>query len=168
MSALARTILRTGLLKASQLAEFYRWGLLPDPGREATPAPTSLAELNQQLEQALEEEHLAIIRETDLDILQRYLDTQRVGRLHITAGEEKTAFDVTHGRTLLGEYVLPWRGENIEELLTNGHTYLEDKEKKVFFSSVREVFFGETKCFLVCTPSVEESDGPDPAGNSAS
>ena len=44
-------------------------------------------------------------------------------------------------------------------MLTNGRTYLVVDDTHVFFKDVRELFFGEQKAFMVCTPSTVEHAG---------
>ncbi len=81
--------------------------------------------------------------------------------LHLESELDASAtFPVTFSKLMTGEYVLPYRGDNLRDLLTNGVSYLEFRApptmNRIFFKEVREVFYGEMKGFLVCTHSTIE------------
>jgi hypothetical protein len=71
-------------------------------------------------------------------------------------------FSITYGRTAIGDYIIPWRSESIRQEMTNGMTYLtvEDPpgalKNRVFFKDTREIYYGDTKAFMVCSPSMIE------------
>ena len=68
---------------------------------------------------------------------------------------EASKFSITYGKTPTGEYIIAWRGEAISEMLVNGHTFLLEKDDtQIFFRDVRDLFFGETKSFIVCVPGL--------------
>lgn len=158
-------MVKSGLLTPEVLAEFRRWGFsLPGPGsREASPARPE--EVVQAIEDALQSEDLVITRSTDLEVVNNFLRTAQTGQLHVVCaveGEPDTSAEIEclFGRTLLGDYILQWHAESIEEFLTNGKTFLIDDARAcaVFFARVQEVFFGKTKAFLICTPRRESHD----------
>jgi adenine specific DNA methylase Mod len=95
-------------------------------------------------------------------VLKQYLDTQMQGVLHVeifVAETDTTNFadiPVSFGITPSIEYIIPYRSESITEEMTNGLTHLRSAREggpKIYFSSVRELFFGDTKAFLLCTPA---------------
>jgi len=158
MHELTRVIIRSGLVAPEFLAQFRKWGLItPDE----PPVPISdKTQLIAALDRALQEEELVIVRETDLDALNRYLAHMHPSKLHVVMPDGTTGdFDVTYGKLETGEYIFPWHFESVEDVLANGETYLlEDSTSnvKIYFSSVRELFFGDHKAFVVCTPSPQE------------
>ena len=167
MSELTAIILKSGILEENTLAEFRRWKL-PLPEAEDTTnallsdvkiSPENLAQL---LERAMQEEGYVLTRETDLDALPRFLNSMRPGVLHLTTPDVIGAeIRVMVGKQVTGkltEYIIPWNADTITEWLMNGETYLEVEGKKVFFSSVRELFFGGTKAFLLCADSGYSDD----------
>lgn len=156
MHELTRVIIRSGLISPEFLAEFKKWGLMPP--EEPPPAITDKDQLITALDRALQEEDLVLLRETDLDVLHRYLSNQKAGKLHVVMPDATTGdFDVSFSKLETGEYLFPWRYESVEDVLANGETYLELPDGgHVYFSSVRELFFGEHKAFVACTPSPHE------------
>ena len=119
----------------------------------------------------LEEDNIALVKETDLDIVPQYVRTQAVGSLYVAhnEGEMQKGFEVVFGRTLTGEFILPWGGDDISDLLTNGVTHLtfavadsSDRGEPlrllstVYFDEVREIYFGDRKVFIVCRGRKEE------------
>jgi hypothetical protein len=161
MMTATHAVVTMGVIDRDSLAEFARWGYpLEDIPLERAPSAEKAAE---SLEEALRRERGELPRETDFDILERYLRSEARGTLHVEdveatepAASTCAEFEVTYARTRLGEYIFAWRSEGIADLLTNGRTYLADGRARVFFSSVRELFFGDTKAFLVCTGSSVE------------
>jgi hypothetical protein len=163
MKEIARVAVRAGLVSPEMLAEFQRWTFLP-ANLEADPPPMTAGAAIQQLQRALEEEQVVLVPETDLDALQQYLKTMRMGIIRLVSTKEDPEFDVPvmYGVLTNGDFIIPYGSENIEELLTNGLTYLVVDGMAFFFSSIRELYFGETKTFLACRVQVrvkEESHG---------
>lgn len=157
---IVNAVVKTGLVDPIILEEMRRWGIaleLPDPG----PAPLNPNELAAGIQLALESEGYVLVRETDLAVLQQYASTTSQGELHLVLDDElghlqDVDVPVTFGRTPLNEYIIPWRSEAIEAALVNGMTYLVDGQVRVYFRAVRELFFGETKAFMICTPASVE------------
>lgn len=160
---IAAIVAKSGILPTETLRQFQRWGLLPDISE--VPPPASAEEFVRRIQQALEENDLMVVKETDLDIVHRFVHTQKVGSLYVAYEPDQPtkAFEVAFGRTLTGEYIFPWQGDDISGVLTNGITHMtykvEDTSKSgrpitllksVFFEEVREVFFGDMKVFIVC------------------
>lgn len=161
-SPLTVAILKSGLISPAALAEFRRWKTIDLP-EELPVIAEGLEQVAQSLASALEGDGLVISRETDLDILKQFLDTQRQGNLHVEIYREDVTEDtdadisISFGITPLGEYIIPWRSESIVAELTNGFCYLDAPGiERVFFAGVRELFYGDHKAFMVCVPRREE------------
>lgn len=160
---LAEAAIKTGLIPAETLEEFRRWRAPIDIPEEVPEPPKTLEEAAEGIRQVLESQGYVLTRETDLNVLQQYLSSQTDGTLHVEvpkeAGDEFTTtqadFEVVYGKSMTGEYIFPWQGDNICSEMTNGLTYLSDGNgMKVFFKEVREIFYGEVKAFMLCTVSV--------------
>ncbi len=159
MHSIAVAVVKSGLLPEEALAEFRRWG---HDVETPPPLPKAPEEIVLALEQALQDEGLVLTRETDLEAVGNYLTQQREGVLHVVLGEggERAETDIpcSYCFSKMGDYLIRWHADSIEDVLTNGETYLELGEgdingpAKVYFNRVREVFFGDTKAFVVCTP----------------
>lgn len=163
MNSITRAIVRSGLIPTENLAEFRKWGLPIPKDEEIPPAPTDPEKLVQQLDQALQQEDMVIIRETDLNVVHTYLKTMKAGTLHLVMDDDmvRGEFPVAYGVTETGEYIMPWQAEAIDDMMVNGLTYLlTTEDKKVYFNTVRELFFGTQKAFMLCkVSSIEESNG---------
>ncbi len=159
MRPIAFAVARAGLVPPEVMQEIRRWGLpvelLSVEDKDVLTNPKQVVDLIQR---ALEDVDQVQISETDLDLLTRYLDPayRQEGTLVVKHDDQKTSVKVNFSTTPLGEYAIPWMSESIVDFLTNGQTYLRFKlngaNERVKFSNVREVFFGETKAFMVCTP----------------
>ena len=172
MQELTRLVVRAGILDDTQLAEFRRWGLLDDN----TPAkiePKTAEQFVTEVEKALEDRDMILVRETDLEAVQFFIQNNREGSLHLEVADPaiNTDVPVRYSTNLLGEYIFPWMGENMLTVLVNGLSYMSTPEGKVFFCDARELFYGEIKAFIVCKPSpIQEKslEGPreEPANGS--
>ena len=154
MNELAKVIVRSGVLETSQLDELRKWKS-PAVMESSDPGPDiqSAEELARDIEQALQSKELVVMRATDLDVVPQFLRTQKQGLLHVTSGTEEAEFPYAFGRTPMGDYILPFTTDLVEEILTNNEGYLIDEGQAVHFSNVVVSYFGETKTFLICTPS---------------
>lgn len=160
-SPITTAVLKSGLIHPSYLNEFKRWGApIEIPEDMPTSPPKTLDEAAVAIEEALQSEGQVLTRETDLEVLRQYLETQVSGVLHVEIdGESSSSFadiPVSFGLTRTCDYIIPYKSESILDEMTNGLTYLRgqgDGGPKVFFSAVRELFFGETKTFMLCTPA---------------
>jgi hypothetical protein len=160
MHPIASAVLNTGLIDPALLDEMRRWGLhieLP----EVSATPKTLEEVSSRIQDALESEGYVLVRETDLTVLEQYTQTAARGLVHLVfddddANPQDTTFPVSFGRTPLNEYILPWTSATIADVLVNGMTHLIDGQQHVYFKEVRELFFGDTKAFMICTPSFFE------------
>ena len=157
MNPLTSAVLRTGLVDPEVLQELRRWGVFIE---DVPPAKVQSAEeVSDKIQEALESEELVLVRETDLSVLDEYLQSAKVTTLRVVFddGEQREGeFHVTVGRTKLGEYVIPWMSTSIIDVLTNGLTHLWDGSRAIYFSQVRELFFGKTKAFMICVPFPEK------------
>ena len=153
MKPLTAAVVEAGLVSPNALAEMQRFR----PSLEQTLAPAEplpLDEAAEQLSRAVQNDEL-VIRETDLDAVPTYLRTQKQGMLHLemvaTEGHTTADFPVTYGRTRLGEFIIAWTNDSIMEAMTNGQTFLQLADgEAVYFDDVRELYYDETKAFMVC------------------
>jgi len=152
-------VLKTGLISKETLAEMKRFSPVIPTDAE-TEEPKDLDTCATIIATAIESEGYVVVRETDLDALKQYFETSTAGVMHVEDEGVVTDFNVTFGKTKLGEYIIPWRGESIEALLTNGSSFLQSAGVRVFFDRVRELFFDETKAFMICHASTEEPGAP--------
>jgi hypothetical protein len=160
MHSLALAVVKSGILPEEALAEFRRWG---HDVETPPPIPKDPKEIVQALEQALQDEGLVVTRETDLEAVTYFLMNQLQGELYVVLEEEghteTSGFPCNFGITPMGDYIIQWHSESIEEVMTNGKTHLNFQGKdtlgahvEVYFNRVREIFFGDTKAFMICTP----------------
>jgi hypothetical protein len=156
-------VVRSGILSPDFLQEVSRWGLpIEFVQVEEKDILKNAEDVIAHIREALESDDQIRVRDTDLDILQQYLSGQRQGRLFVKAELESGEFPTSYCVTKMGEYAIAWRSESIFEVMTDPDTYLKITEdgrtKKIGFSDVRELFFGEHKAFMVCTPQ-ERTNG---------
>lgn len=155
--SVSRAVIESGLLPKRLLDEFRKWGApLALPEHVAESDALVSANAIRVIEEALEEEGYQITRETDLEALQQYLQTQQIGTLSLAINGERKDFQVAYGR-LSGsnEILIPWRADGVQDVMTNGETYLEYFEGQQcchqYFKDVTELFFGEQKSFMRCS-----------------
>jgi hypothetical protein len=61
---------------------------------------------------------------------------------------------VEYCKTRLGEIVIPWTSESINDTILDDRTYLKPVgEDRIYFADVRELFHGGHKAFMVCEPA---------------
>lgn len=163
MSQLTEIIVKSGIIPENILKDVQRWRL---PNTETLQPPSELApdmtvqKICEAIDEAIQSEGYVLTRETDLEVVTQYLKTMEKGSLHVVLEDgSKSGFEVHAGRNPIGEYIIPWRSDNIVDVLTNGETYLKMGKEKIYFSSARELFYGPHKAFVVCTPSTKEPDG---------
>jgi hypothetical protein len=153
MAEVSKVVVRAGLVDSNVVSEFKRWGSLtelPDA------APIADKDVPSALEQAMQDEGYARVRETDLETLQLYLRTQRPGVIHFEPIQgEPYEFAISYGVNRFGQFIIPWTEQDITELMTNGATFLVHEGREVFMKDARELFYGEKKAFIVCTPDVD-------------
>jgi hypothetical protein len=153
-------VVEAGLVPDTALDELARWGVHITAQRK--PELDNPQAVALHLMQALESDEQVRVDETDLDLLQRYLNPkhQLQGRLIIKEGKSHTTAPISFCLTSLGEYAIPWTDDETPEVLANGESHLKwdsaEGKKDIYFSGVREVFFGSRKAFVVCTPSTLE------------
>lgn len=155
MSELAKLMVRSGILKENQIEQFKHWGM---QGLEGKGEPLeSVKEFLSEVELALQQQELVLVRETDFSALHDFLKKQHQGVLHLETGTTSSDVHVAYTVSKTGEYIMPWAGENVSDLLANGQTHLVPEEGgAVYFCEVRELFYGQQKAFVVCRPSPSE------------
>ncbi len=155
MTPMISAVLKAGLINEKQLAEFKRFGSPCLDSDAKAETPDSPEEVVNLISSALQSEGFVLVRETDLEVVHNYLNKSEEGVLHLESLEgAKDDVSVRYCKTPLGEYVIPWNGDGISDLLINGQTYLIESNgfKGVTFDSTRELFFGQQKAFVVCRP----------------
>lgn len=156
--SISEVVARVGIIDPLMLAELRRWGFPIAETPEGTRIDDPEAAI-EAIQEAIESEEQVEVRTTDLDVFKQYVETCKDGKLHLVAREQHGEFTVSFGRTKYGnEYIIPWRTSSVEEFMTNGETYLLDGRRKIYFSDIREVFYGDVKAFMICTP-VERANG---------
>jgi hypothetical protein len=156
-------VLRAGFVPDETVNELSRWGGFSIPDEMEIETNRRLALEN--IREATESRETVEVRMTDLDALKFYEEHQRLGRLYysISAGEpgdprrKRTTFvDVTYAKTPIGNYIIPWTDQDsdIFDLMLDEGTYLKPAgETRVHFANVDELYFGEQKAFMICTPT---------------
>lgn len=154
-----RAVLESGIVPESDLAQLQRWKLLPHDlqvpvkGLTADEILSKIREANNSVE-AVE------IRSTDLDILKEYMKGKVQGRLHLADDSGPSSIKVDYAVLPSGNIVIPWQDENIADIMLSPETYLKPVgAKRIYFSDVDDLFFGEHKAFMVCTPAKDIDNG---------
>lgn len=154
MNPVAYAALKLGLISPDMRAQFAQWGEVPDI--EPLEVQSS-AEVDELIERALQNDDIAIPKVTNLELIQQFCATQRLGVLHLTMNNQTASFDVIFGVTRAGDVILPWRSEDIREALldeaTSLHWITEGQEHAVRFRVVEDSYYGDVKAFMLCTPS---------------
>ena len=162
-SNLKNAVLKAGIVPETVLPELERWGMqLPENVELETDRSEALANIRESVESIETVE----VRMTDLDALKNYSNDAKPGRLYYSVPDHskqdprarKTTFvDVTYAVTTIGNYLIPWTEEDIYDLMLDEGTYLKPAgAERVYFSNVAELYYGEQKAFMVCTPVVPE------------
>jgi len=157
MKELVRTIISIGLVDDNQVQEFQRWGLIDrvlilDNVQDSV--PDVVARLNLALDVVGIER-----KEMDLSILEEYKSSASKGMIYVYLNGVyvKEPVEVMYGMNRWGEYILPWGASGQEDILTNGKTYLETENSRVYMVSTRPVYFDDLQSFVVCKPGIEEA-----------
>ena len=146
-----KTVLQAGLVEDSTVSELRKWGAPLPQKPEGPEVPAEVVPL--AIERAIQDSDFVQIRETDLAILPQYLHTQTTGKLHYELLDGTVGvIDITYGKTRMGEYIIVWDGDNISEEITSGIIHLVVDGAEIYFKDVRELFYGEYKAFIICTP----------------
>jgi hypothetical protein len=152
----AKAVLESGIVDKDALAQLQRWGHLTDVEISADEAVTATG-IAQRIIDAIESKDEIELRSTDLDIIKDYLKSRRRARLHVPSPEREgqtVGIPVEYSSTKMGEIVIPWTSESINDQLLNEDTYLKPTGgPRIYFADVRELFYGDHKAFVVCTPA---------------
>lgn len=164
MKQVVDAVVEAGLIDSSILDEMARWGIhvTSAPNAQIANDPKAVVE---HIRQAIESNDQVRMDETELDLLTRYLDRKhkKTGRLTVKEGKKHHTHSVDFCVTHTGEYAIPWTEEDeTPHVLANGETHLkweaDGVQHDVYFTEVREVFFGKKKAFAVCTALKEKVD----------
>lgn len=151
----AKAVVESGIVEEDAIAELQRWGYLKDI--EIGPNGVTGVDLARRILDAIESEEEVELRSTDLDIIKDYLSSHQRARLHVPApGKpgQTVGLQVEYSVTKMGEVVIPWTSDSINDQLLNDDTYLKPTGgARIYFADVRELFYGDRKAFVVCTPA---------------
>jgi hypothetical protein len=147
-SEVAKVIQQAGLVDDSTVKELRRWGAPITPASIGpVPDPEILPAL---IDRAMQNENMVQVRETDLEVLQQYVQTQTPGSLRLEEMSGKVLeLSVIFGRTPLGEYILPWMGDKVSDLLEDCLVSLSLEGRWLSLERPKELFYGEQKVFTV-------------------
>jgi hypothetical protein len=153
-------VLKAGIVPTDMVTELARWGNYEVPQVSVEPDPrVALAGIRE----AVESHDTVALRLTDLDALKYYDQNQQKGRLYYSlrggpATLRNTTFiEVIYAKTPEGNYIIPWTDEDIFDLMLDDGTYLKPAgEARVHFANIDELYYGEKKAFMVCTPAIPE------------
>ena len=154
MSRVIKAVVEAGLVDSAVLSQLNRWGV----PIEAIPSKTlkSLDEVVSHVREAIESEDMISIEETDLDLLQSFLDDSKrsKGKLIIKDEDKSRTLSVQFVRTMMGSVAIPWVDKDSPDLLINEGTHLKyedgDQRATVSFVDYRMVYFGSKRAFVVC------------------
>lgn len=156
MNPVAIMSLKLGLISPEMREQFAQWGEIP----EVEPYEAqSHEEISELIERALQSDELVLPKVTNLEVLQEFCASQRLGKLHILMNNQEADFDVVFGVSRTGNIIIPWRSEDIRDVLldpenaflvwsADGTTY------KTSFRAVEDAYYGDVKAFMLCTPAV--------------
>ena len=156
MRPLGTAVIRSGLVPPETLVEMRRWGL-PVQVVEADEIIEDPDAVVRVIQDALESSEQVRMQDTDLDIVQRWVDpeNQVEGKLVIKASDgAKSTVKVVFCWTVMKEVAMPWRSESITDLLLEPDCHLLYTDEagvkhKLFFTDARELYIGDTKAFVV-------------------
>ncbi len=88
-------------------------------------------------------------RVTDPTLPRQYFATAKQGTLHLKDGDDEVDIAVSVGRTKMGEYILPYRGDGLEDELLASGTRLIVSGKTIKITRTTPVHFGRAKVFIL-------------------
>jgi len=149
-----QVVLEAGLIDEGTVQQLRRWGLLHTEAEAQN--ITDPDEIVNSIREAMEGGELVELRTTDLDLIQHYLKHREKGKLNVPNPEDEArmvGLPVEYCVTKMGDYVIPWTSEGIQDLLLHEKTFLRTASgTKVPFTHVRELYYDRRKAFVVCTP----------------
>lgn len=161
MTSLKEEMVLSGAVDKDMVAELQSFAAPLDEllDIEWDTKPKTAEEALTRIQEAIMSRDQVEIRATDLNIMRRYLENQEEGKLHLTDSKtgQKTSFKVIFAWSEMKEIILPWRSDNIEDLLIDPDSFLRTGGKKLYFGTVQELYFGKQKTFLLCTIAEVES-----------
>lgn len=169
MNELAKLMVQSGILTPDQVLQFKKWGMQgldPDP---RDPPVEDVVNFMKEVEMALQHEDMVLVRETDFTALHNFLKKQHRGVLELSTDGKTSSVEISYGVTSTGEYLIPWMGENVADLLCNGLTFLRtDEGKTEYFFELRELYYGDVKAFIACRPAPQVPEAKSDAATTVS
>lgn len=161
MSAQPKTkaVVASGVLAEDDtLAQFQRWGTLSPEALQERPLK-SPDEIVGRIQESMESDDALELRDTDLDAVRNFVAQRKRGRMYLpsTGTEGKLRHsDVLYHVTAMGEYLVPYQGDEIRDRLLDQRAYLKPPgEPPVYIADIRELYYGDRKVFMVCAPAEE-------------
>lgn len=156
MTTIVDVLTAAKFLPEDAVSEFRRWGLVDEPvDTEPRIAATPGAlDVLRQLDEVIQGEGYILTRETDLDALRIFSKERRTGVMVFVTpeGSRKTS---TEYAVTPGGYLIPWPTDEVVELMTNGHSYLDLGKGKahVYFSDSVFLYFDDERMFVRLVPA---------------
>lgn len=158
--SVVQAVVDAGIVDPDAMRQLQRW---LQPGLEVSLEANedlivSAAGIAQMILEAISDGDAVELRSTDLDIVHEYLKSSKRARLHVPnpepGGRDTIGISVEYCLTKMGEVVIPWTSESINDTLLDPLTYLKPVgEDRIYFADVRELFYGDHKAFMVCVPA---------------
>lgn len=155
MSKVTEAVLGTGLVEDMTMQELGRWGAPVMTSSIPMSLPQDPEEAIGKIEESMQHPEMVTVRETDLEILQQYLTTQKEGTLSVESIKgDSASWGVTFGRTLLGEYIIPMfervnEANPVLDVLADCVVNLHIGKEVIPLGSPRELYYGMYKVFTV-------------------
>lgn len=158
-SEISKVMKNAGIIPESTLDELQRWKAPTVLARDSEPGSSEveMEAVPYMIEKAMQEHDFVKVKETDLEVLQQYLCTQKHSKLtveDINGGSQ--VIDVVYGKTPLGGYIIPWADERISDFLADCVLTIEEEGKRITLYSPREMYYGDKKMFSVWKGTIYE------------
>lgn len=144
-----KVVQQAGLVGQDTVIELRRWG---SPVIASSSGPDISADIVPLLiERAMQEQDFVQVRETDLEVLKQYLNTQDVGMLRLEDIRGNVdGVNIIFGKTAQGEYIIPWIDETVTDACINCLVSLHVPNSGwVTLRNPRELYYGERKMFTI-------------------
>lgn len=147
MSTLREILEGARIIEQSSLAEFSRWGRMETA--TTPPATIPLDKAVEAIRELLENDDPIDLRETDLNAVRHFLANRQVGTLHLSYNGQSGKSDVAFAVLPTGEYMIPFKSESLDDLISNGQSFLSVHDTRIYLGSPRNIYYGNTKAFTV-------------------
>jgi hypothetical protein len=147
-SEVGKVVQQAGLVDGGTVSELRKWGAPLSRVDSGPPVPAEI--VPTLIERAMQAQDFVQVRETDLEVLQVYLQTQQRGELKIEALDGQIAVaSVSFGMMPTGEVIVPWVEESISEALEDCLVSVGTANGFVNLRNPRELYYGDRKMFVL-------------------